>query len=119
MEAIYKTFFGNHIDLSKVISISDAKFIGEFDFNNHQNWFVEFEIFCQLADKPIRHKRLLTANEIVFRDHSPFLRCVDGQEVKPFCIGGAFLGNVLCVANLQNQINELVNIWRQYKSLHG
>lgn len=46
---IYKTWFGKYIDLSKVVSISEA----------HQcegQWRLGFEIYCQLLERPIKYR---------------------------------------------------------------
>ena len=51
MESIVKIFTGKHIDLSKIISISDAY----IDRMGSEGWFVGFNIICQLRDEPLSY----------------------------------------------------------------
>lgn len=58
---IYKTCFGKHIDLSKIISISDA-------YRAYDAFpMMKFEIYCQLLDEPI-----------IFRNHNHFNTIEEG-----------------------------------------
>ena len=50
MNSIFKTRFGTHIDLSHILSISDAYFV---DRMGSGGYFVEFQIQFILRDSPI------------------------------------------------------------------
>ncbi len=47
---IYKTFYGNHIDLSKLVGVSEAYFIDRMGWGGY---FVGFDMQFQLMDNPI------------------------------------------------------------------
>lgn len=133
--SIVKTFFGTHIDLSKIISISDARYIDRMGYGG---LYVGFEIIVQLRDEPIKYERKVdqihTVNildnknsdnpaESVFLMQDSIERgyhvgvIVDGKveyhhhghlyRVKDFDPK-----NLICVINLQKQIDELLNEWK-------
>ena len=52
---IYKTWFGKHIDLSKVVSISSPY---QIDHRGH----IGFKIYCQLLENPIVHRTFFQWN---------------------------------------------------------
>ena len=52
MYSIYKTWFNEHIDLSHILTISDAVFINRM---GHGGLFVEFSIEFILRDSPITY----------------------------------------------------------------
>ena len=52
MNPIYKTWFNEHIDLSHILTISDAVFINRM---GHGGLFVEFSIEFILRDSPITY----------------------------------------------------------------
>lgn len=92
---IVKTFIGKHIDLSKVIAISDARFI---DRMGHGGYFVGFEIDVQLRDEPIKYVR-----GFEYIEESEGLKIVYGED-----------GNTpLAVERLQAQIDHLVEQWKE------
>lgn len=112
IERLHKTFFGKTIDLSKIVSISDAKFDGSDDYSP----YVYFEMHFQLLDKPIIHKHYLwdygegktyETDECLFELHycgshyyKQFPKKIDGQYV--------------AVINLQKKVDELIDIWKKY-----
>lgn len=91
---IVKTFIGKYMDLSKVVSISDAYFI---DHMGHGGYFAGFEIHIQLLEKPIEYMRSIDA------DHSGIRPCPIFNEA----------GKILGVAELQKEVDELVEQWRK------
>jgi hypothetical protein len=101
---IIKAFFNKHIDLTKIVAVSDAYFI---DRMGHGGWFVGFDIDVQLLDKPIKYTRPLT----------------DGEYFYEFKADRSGRGHVLlyskdektpvCVENLQKQIDGLIQQWKE------
>lgn len=51
--SIVKTFFGTHLDLSKVVQISDAS-----GWRDGSDYRVGFSIDVQLRDEPIRYSKV-------------------------------------------------------------
>lgn len=99
MNSIIKTFIGKHIDLSKVVAISDARFINRMGFGGY---FVGFEIHCQLLDKPIIYERKFDWDESERGDVRAIIYGEDEQTP-------------LAVERLQKQIDELIEQWKQLK----
>lgn len=93
---IVRTFMGNHLDLSKVVAISDAQFIDRMGFGG---WFVGFKIHIQLMDKPIEYERKFDYDEYSFNKSHEVVYGKDG--ITP-----------LAVERLQSQINELITQWK-------
>lgn len=100
---IVKTFIGKHIDLSKVVSISDAYFINRMTFGGY---YVGFEIEVQLLDKPIKYERPFEYDECVY-DPKPMPVSISGEPLD-YVIDQQEL---LAVSRLQKQIDELVEQW--------
>jgi hypothetical protein len=94
LETIVKTFTGKHIDLSKVVAISDARFV---DRMGHGGYFVEFDIDIQLLDKPLNFGRRIEA------DHS-------GDRPKPIYDEDGV--TITGVRELQEKIDDLVKQWK-------
>jgi hypothetical protein len=92
---IVKTFIGKHIDLSKVIAISDAEFINRM---GHGGYFVGFEIDVQLRDEPIRYERGLY-----------YIEESEGKDI----VYGSDGKTPLAVERLQTQIDELIGQWKK------
>lgn len=107
-DTIVKTFIGKYIDLSKVVSISDAYFINRM---GHGGYFVGFEIHCQLLEQPIKYERMLDWGE---EGKGRDVKMVDGECAEPPNIfhGNQYDKDILAVHNLQKQIDELVEQWR-------
>lgn len=97
MSKIVKTFICKHIDLSKVVSISDAYFI---DNMGHGGWFVGFHMDVQLMDSPISYRRALNSSECIF-------------EKRHILIYGRDKKIPLAVENLQKQIDQLIIQWKE------
>lgn len=93
---IVRTFMGTHIDLSKVISISDAYFINKMGFGG---WFVGFDIHIQLLDEPIHYSRGFVHDEYIYNDKHELIYGRDGKTI-------------LAVERLQHQINDLIKQWK-------
>jgi hypothetical protein len=93
---IYKTPFGKHIDLSKLVSISDAYFIDRMGYGG---WFVGFDMHFQLMDNPILFEReLVEDKEYTFHDKHQLI-----QEG----------GQPIAVVNMQKQIDEIIKAWKE------
>jgi hypothetical protein len=89
---IVKTFIGKHIDLSKVIAISDAQLMD-------RSWIVGFTIDVQLRDEPIKYQRQLDYDEYKFNGKHEIIYSED-------------MKTPLAVGRLQAQINELIEQWK-------
>lgn len=96
---IVKTFIGKHIDLSKVVSVSDAYFI---DRMGSGGWYVGFSIHIQLLDNPIKYVRELTEDEYIFDRKYIMLYGRDGKTP-------------LAIEKLQVQIDGLIEQWKATK----
>lgn len=119
---IYKLFFGRHIDLDKIVSISDA-----YNFHQH-GWNVGFEIDCQLLDKPIIYQRQFQ-NETEQRwisdeNESPssatgiHLVLSDGSLISENAVIRPAIyaqHQFMAEKNLQIQIDEVVSVWKMFK----
>lgn len=101
-QAIVKTFMGKHIDLSKVVSISDAEFFDRMGFGGY---FVGFEMEVQLLDKPIKYERKLTYEERQQYE--------ENHKKLPYGLQVSTSQSILAVRNLQKQINELIQQWKE------
>jgi hypothetical protein len=82
---IVKTFFGTHLDLSKVIQISDARV-----FHNRQAGGVGFTIDVQLRDAPIEYSEDAPSDSYMHATPES-------------------------VAALQVKVDELVKQWKTFK----
>lgn len=104
---IYKTFFNIHIDLDKIVSISDAYFINRSfrDFGHG----VAFDIHIQLLNKPIHYERELTYEEQNQDTCNPIL--IDNNKI----YSGHNIDdtNILAVQNLQKQVDEIIQAWKE------
>jgi hypothetical protein len=114
---IYKTFFGKHIDLSKLVSVSDAMFMdGWFEFSPAH---VRFEMEFQLLEHPLIYRRGMK-DYFEFEHGSPGkykLKTVSNTIIE---VDGRNMyvekhEDLLCVSNLQKQINEIVQEWKRFK----
>jgi hypothetical protein len=110
MKRIYKTFWGQYIDLSKVVSVSPAKF-----YDNT----VYFDVFFEFSNTSVHYQRALsTVNEKGYG--------VDYENVE---VKGEYAGwrtwveltpkkneegEYVAVVNLQKQIDSLIQDWREY-----
>lgn len=96
-ENIVKTFIGKHVDLSKVVAISDAYFIDRMGFGGY---YVGFDIYVQLLNEPIHFERELEREKEYKYTEEGFkiVRTNDGE--------------ILAVKRLQEQIDELVEQWK-------
>lgn len=109
---IVRTFMGMHIDLSKIVAITDAYFINRM---GNGGYFVGFDIHCQLLDEPIKYERKVERTEVDPEDHLKVL-LVNGE---PFDLRMMIFEedekSILAVHNLQNQIDELIAQWKSIK----
>lgn len=112
-EAIYKTPFGFHIDLDKIIAIGDAEFL---DKMGSGGWFVTFSIDVQLRDTPITYTRELVFNTEYEFKHEHHAIMIDGPSIAARIIDRVDPKRILAVANLQKQIDELISVWKARKS---
>ena len=120
---IYKAFIGKHIDLSKIVAIGDACFL---DRMGRGGWYVGFSIDCQLLDHPLTYERRLTSeeykffkpdDEVAYRhlmtiDYRHHMVLTDGTMAHSQKLYGVSQDQMLCVANLQKQIDGLVDAWK-------
>lgn len=114
---IYKAFTGKHLDLTKIISISDA-------WLNHE-YVATFTIQAQLLETPLVYRRRVKTLWDPEKNKSHYLLLSpEGEEVAgptewyQIMYGEAreFPGHkVLTLARLQDHINELVAIWAASK----
>ena len=113
MDSIYKLFTGKYIDLSKMISVSNAEFIHKIN----RGWDVRFEINFQLLDNPLVYQRSFS-NEEFYYSREPYELCA-------YDINGGLISenkidinsnNLLAVHNLQKQIDNFIQDWRKYKN---
>ncbi|WP_240416677.1 hypothetical protein [Paenibacillus periandrae] len=104
---IVKTFMGTHIDLEKIVSISDAFII---DKMGSGGLYVGFDIVVQLLNEPIRYSRSLERNI----DYRFF---VESDNPKHELIYGEDGITPVVVEKLQKQIDSLVALWKQSKEL--
>lgn len=95
MSPIIKTFFGKHIDLDKLIAISEVKPSG---YNS-----VYFEMWFQLQDKPIIHDE----NFLGRYDEYPNMTAYHNAVVAPEII------------KLQAKVDELIQVWKNHKAAVG
>jgi len=117
---IHKTFFGTHIDLSKIIEISDAYYIDQM---GHGGLSVGFKIIVQLRDKPIYFSRDLDSDEevnfrIIEEDSGGSyheVKMIDGTW-KKYNQVFSLMDQILAVQNLQKQIDELIQVWKDSKN---
>lgn len=115
MNPIVKIFTGKHIDLSKIVSISDAEF---FNRMGSGGWSVGFEIECQLLDKPIRYERSLAADEYKFDNHYRLVTFMASGNLTSVHISDLNCDSIkssLAICRLQDQIDEIIKLWKEYK----
>lgn len=100
---IIKTFMGTHIDLSKIVSISDAYFINNLGDTNYYfkgAFKAGFDIHIQLLDKPIHY-------EIDFID-----REFSDEYIPPLPKHWYGSDSLIGVERLQKQVDELIQQWK-------
>lgn len=117
---IYKTFYGKHIDLSKLVSIDNVYFTNRMSAGGY---FVGFDMYFQLLDNPIYFRRHLNEfeyryikNEKCFLGDEPYrseICMVDGSWKS---YSGEDSENILAVANLQKQVDEIIKAWTDYST---
>ncbi len=109
---IYKTFYGNHIDISKIVSISDAYFEDGSGGN-----FVGFAINFQLMNKPLLYKRKLTIEENGGWNDSLYILNVALTDGRVIEYGQHEIEDkeIQAVANLQKQVDEIIKVWEDFK----
>lgn len=109
MSRIYKTFYGSHIDLDKLLSVSAAQFDNRMGFGG---WFVSFKLVFQLQDEPVIYERELTEAEYTYQPidgrYCHYIRLIDGT-LNPHIPEDHT--KILAVQNLQKQVDELVRQW--------
>ena len=134
-ERIVKIFTGRYIDLSSIISIGDAKY-------DRESKFIGFGITCKLLEKPIYFYREInrdTEEEKIEKitpaggihgkkEGETFIyfgyKMTDGRVLAENWYGhfrenflyATDYPNILAVHNLQNQIDEIILMWKNYLS---
>lgn len=102
MKSIQKIFTDEHIDLDKVVLISDAYFI---DRMGSGGWYVGFHIIFQLMDDPVRYTREFAFDEYKFTNEK-------GHEL----IYADNSPEILAVHRYQKQIDKVIKMWKEYKN---
>lgn len=115
MEQIYKSKHFGYIDLSKIITITDAKL-------SSGGQYVEFAMLVQLRDEPLKFSRCLNFNtEMKWKPGRSDISEFGHNIIKT--INGAFkrIGKInidhdttVAEINLQIEIDELVSAWKSY-----
>lgn len=108
---IYKTPFGTHIDLARILEVSDAVFI---DRRGSGGYYVGFYIQYQLRDEPIWYE---FPWEWYSSDHRPEMN----KEGLPFYPSGLKYASIdheeRCrihmVKWLQDQVNVIIEEWKK------
>lgn len=118
MKRIYKTFWGRHIDLSKITSISEARLMKNDNYySDHKQ--VVFDIYFELMDNPVIYKRGLSwSGQPVDRLQS----FQNDEALYTYNGNGCFgqtpkkneQGEYVAVISLQKQIDSLINDWKEY-----
>lgn len=103
-------FMKKYIDLTKIVSISDAYFI---DRMGSGGYYVGFDIECQLLEKPIHYERKLAFDEEDRREgtYTAYPKRVDFSKER--ALGDIRHEKTLAEIRLQRQINELVTKWME------
>lgn len=105
MDAIQKIFTGHHIDLDKILLISDAYFI------DYDVLYVGFDITFQLKDDVYHYEREL--ENIIEKEYIPPIEKQWYGITKEICDDN---GEILAVKNLQKQIDKVIKMWKQRKA---
>lgn len=106
---IIKIFTGKHIDLSKIVSISDAQFENRMGSGGY---FVSFEIEAQLLEKPIYFQRRFSYSETQsfekeYKSEPRYMRRYSSDNEK----------DIEAVKNLQRDIDVIISQWKEFKRL--
>lgn len=111
-EFIYKHPYGIHIDLSKIISVSEPKFLA---FNEAGIPFVGYELTCQLQDKPLLVARKIRDDE---KDGEFYKFIVEPTEEEKYQMVNCYTDWVeyfpksICYQNILEEIKEFVKDWK-------
>jgi hypothetical protein len=97
---IIKAFTGKHIDLSKIVAISDAEY---HETRGYGEGYVCFYIYFQLLDSPIEYQRRLGQCDYGYTSWK------EGHEVQLNEDGTKVMSQV----KLQEQIDDLVEQWKK------
>lgn len=113
MEQIYKSKHFGHIDLSKIITISDACL-------SNGGQYVEFNIRVLSRDEPLKYERRLDDTEMKWQPGMP--RINEGHNVikttkdewKRYGKINIDHDTTMAEVNLQEEIDEFVSAWKSY-----
>jgi hypothetical protein len=97
------------IDLDHVLTISDVRFV---DMMGHGGWFVEFEVQMMFMNVPVLFRRALEhEGEIRFKNKIHMVKLTKGGWYdNPSSFDDQ--QEILAVANLQKEVDELVTAWK-------
>ena len=119
MEQIYKSKHFGHIDLSKIITVSDTWLSGG-------GQYVGFYVRVLSRDEPLKYERLLERDtEMKWIPGMPrineghnVIKTVDGEWKRVMKIN---IDNDYTVAqaNLQEEIDEFISAWESYSTAHA
>ncbi len=97
---IVRAFWGVHIDLTKIVSVSNAYFI---DRMGSGGYYWGFDVHCQLIDRPIH---------LEFEDHE---LGVDSHPIDSQGRPGLLppeMAELEGISKLQPQIEEFIELWK-------
>jgi hypothetical protein len=110
---IYKHPYGIHIDLSKIISVSEPKFLG-YD-SSGINVYAGYELTCQLLDKPLIISRKIRDDE----KNGWFYKFVEEptekdryQMVNNFADWQQYFPLSVCYQNILKEREEFIKDWK-------
>ena len=98
VNAIVK-FKGMHIDLDKIVSITDAYFV---DRMGHGGYFAQFRILVQLRDEPIEFTKKI-GHAYSKSDRTIPIYDADGETITG-------------VREMQEEADKLIKLWMEYKN---
>lgn len=88
-----------HVDMSKIVAISDAYFIDRYGSGGY---YVGFHIDVQLMDQPLKYERELEYHE----QHD-----TSGYRKSPKYGKN---GKTIAEINLQREIDKIIELWKEY-----
>lgn len=96
-----------HVDLDHIQMISDAVF---YDHMGYGGWYVGFRVYLMFRDQPIEYTRPLDGTEWLYESFGSVAKTVSDQWTN--IINSETIPTLLCIHNMQRDIDELVSAWR-------
>jgi hypothetical protein len=116
MKRIYKTFWGQYIDLKRLVSVSNAHLVdNENEYSCHKQ--VCLNMFFDRTETPVVYRR-----NLVFDPSDDCKNFETEEALYTYCSGGWYTqdpkkneqGEYIAVVNLQKQIDSLIQDWKEY-----